>query len=794
VAGLLKSRKARASRKAWLSAAVSVLPLAAALAAGTALPAFAQTAPNASPTGLPSGLPSTPGEREQLLLAADSLVYDFDGESVSAVGGVQIVYGGYRLVSRSVTFNRKTGRMRASGNVELIEPGGNRIYADEIDVTDNFSDGFVNALRLETTENTRFAAARAERSGGNMTVFEKGIYTACEPCAEKPEKPVTWQIKAETIIWNQQRKTIRFEGARFELFGFSLASLPAFEIADHTVRRKSGFMVPTAGYKSTLGAFAKIPYFWAVTPNMDVLLEARGYSRQGLFLSGTFTHQLNNGFYSITAAGISQQNPQLFAAPQDSQNVERGLIGTKGAFRINPRWSFGWDVLAQSDNNFARTYDVDGYSDYRRASEIYLTGLSGRNYMDLRASRFEIQDGGNPGAQERQALVLPSLDYRHTLDEAVLGGEFTISANGRNIDRQRNDISGTSVRGIAGQNGRMTVAADWQRTMIAPGGLAITALAGVRGDGFYTDYDNAAFVGLQPVSYDVPGSFFRGMATAGLDIRYPVLFTAEGSTHVFEPRVQILARPDAAGQNNLGLPNEDSQSLVFDAASLFDTDKFSGLDRVEGGVRANAGLRYSGTWDNGLRADALFGQSFHLSGDNPYAAPDLVYAGAFSGLETDTSDFVASASVGYTVPKGSDALFTSWSIGAGGRFDEETFAMRRGDVELTAANATASVALRYSFIDDQPNYGYSVNREEIKGSANLKFAEYWTASAAATFNLSADKIASYGVGLRYDDECFTYGMSFNESRNVVSGERTRTIGLNFSVRTIGEFGNNFSAN
>ncbi|NJR13058.1 MAG: LPS-assembly protein LptD [Phyllobacteriaceae bacterium] len=729
-----------------------------------------------------------------MLLAADSLVYDFDGESVSAVGGVQIVYGGYRLVSRNVTFNRKTGRMLASGNVELIEPGGNRIYADEIDVTDNFSDGFVNALRLETTENTRFAAARAERANGNMTVFEKGVYTACEPCAEKPDKPVTWQVKAETIIWNQQRKTIRFEGARFELFGFPLASLPSFEIADHTVTRKTGFLIPSAGYKSDLGAYAKIPFFWAIAPNMDALLETRAYSRQGVFVSGTFTHQLNNGAYSITAAGISQQNPSVFTTAQDSGNVERGLIGSKGAFRINPRWSFGWNVLAQSDNNFARTYDVAGYNDYRRASEIYLTGLSGRNYFDLRASRFEIQDGANPGAQKQQALVLPALDYRHTFDEAVLGGEFTISANGRNIDRSQDDITGTSVRGLAGQNGRMTLAAGWQRTMIAPGGLAITALAGLRGGAFYTDYDNAGFIGLQPVSYDVPDSFFRGMATAGLDIRYPVLFTGTGSSHVFEPRVQILARPDAAGQATLGLPNEDSQSLVFDAASLFDTDKFSGLDRVEGGVRANAGLRYSGTWDNGLRADALFGQSFHLSGDNPYAAPDLAYAGAFSGLETDTSDFVTSASLGYTVPQGSDAVFTSWMLGAGGRFDEKTFAMRRADVELTAASAVASVGVRYSFIDEQPNYGFSSDREEVKTSASVKFAEHWTANAAATFNLSADKLASYGVGLRYDDECFTYGMSFNESRNVISGERTRTIGVNFSLRTIGDFGNNFTAN
>jgi LPS-assembly protein len=45
-----------------------------------------------------------------------------------------------------------------------------------------------------------------------------------------------------------------------------------------------------------------------------------------------------------------------------------------------------------------------------------------------------------------------------------------------------------------------------------------------------------------------------------------------------------------------GLPNEDAQSFVFDATSLFERDKFSGFDRAEGGTRANVGMRYTGSY------------------------------------------------------------------------------------------------------------------------------------------------------------------------------------------------------
>jgi LPS-assembly protein len=737
-----------------------------------------------APAYAQSALDVSAGGNGQMLLAADSLIYDFDGETVTAVGGVQIKYNGYDLVARKVKFNRKTKRLVATGNVELTQQDGTKLYADEIDVTDNLADGFINALRVETTDNTRFAAVRATRENGNIATFERGVYTACEPCRDHPEKPPTWQVKAETIIWNQQRKTLRFQGARFELFGFSLAALPSFEIADHTVKRKSGFLVPTAAYNTNLGASVNIPYFWALAPNMNLTTTARVYSNQGLFASGKFEHQLNSGSYSVTIAGIQQQNSDAFdAGTVDNLNDGRAMIGTKGAFKINPRWSFGWDILEQTDKNFSRTYGVKGYSDARRASEIYLTGLGGRNYFDLRASRFEVQEiypAGHPfAANEKQATV-------------VLGGELNFRLNGRSINRETSDTiaqSGSvdSWRGIAGSNGRLTAAVDWQSTFIVPGGLSITPIAALRADGLFADYDDPTLgneAASRVLAAETRDTLFRGLVTAGVDLRYPILFTTPNSTHILEPRVQLLARNDVEGQEKLGLANEDAQSLVFDASTLFDRDKFSGLDRVEGGVRANVGLRYSGTFNNGLRADALIGQSFHLAGDNPFAAPDLVFAGAYSGLETNTSDYVASASLGYQ----------GFSIGAGARFDEKNFDVRRADVQVASVTDTLSLSARYSYIEAQPQYGFADDRQEVKGAATVKFAENWRASASAVYNIEAAKISNYSLGLRYNDVCTTYGMSFTESRDVVTDKRTRSIGFNISLRTLIELSNDVGVN
>jgi lipopolysaccharide assembly outer membrane protein LptD (OstA) len=178
------------------------------------------------------------------------------------------------------------------------------------------------------------------------------------------------------------------------------------------------------------------------------------------------------------------------------------------------------------------------------------------------------------------------------------------------------------VRGIEGTNGRVTAEAEWKRTFITDAGLVITPLLHVQGDGTFVDQTQLSIDSIdemafnQGVAADIRSEYFRYMATAGLEARWPVLFSTASATHVLEPVGQIFARPDERYAETLGIPNEDAQSAAFDATSLFDRDKFSGYDRIEGGTRANLRLRYTGTFSNGWTAHALGGQSYHLAGLN----------------------------------------------------------------------------------------------------------------------------------------------------------------------------------
>ena len=187
-----------------------------------------------------------------MLVQADEINYDYANERVSAVGNVQIYYSGSTLEADRVIYDQKTKRLHAEGNVRLTEPDGKVTYGEILDLSDDYRDGFVDSLRLERPEQTRIAATRADRSGGNYTVFQNGVYTACEPCKDDPKKPPKWQVKAARIIHDQGEKMIYFEDARLEFFGVPLAWLPYFSAPDPTVKRKSGFLMPLFRHRAAL--------------------------------------------------------------------------------------------------------------------------------------------------------------------------------------------------------------------------------------------------------------------------------------------------------------------------------------------------------------------------------------------------------------------------------------------------------------------------------------------------------------------------------------------------------------
>lgn len=724
----------------------------------------------------------------KLALTANDLVYNRDSQRIIASGVVRINYAGYRMVAQRVEYDQKTGRVIARGDIELIEPSGNRIYADELDVTDDFAEGFVNTLRVETTDNTRIAGQSAERLADDKMVLNNGVYTACLPCAEKPGKAPLWQVKAQRVIQDGKNQTVRLENATFELFGRPIGYLPFLTVPDNTVKRKSGLLFPRMRLVDNLGFGVGVPYFHVLSDTSDVTVTPTYFTKQGLLLETEIRQRLETGQHVLRAAGIIQRNPDSFVpGTSDALNKERGMIASKADFEINQRWKFGWDAMVQTDNNFARTYELNGYDGEVQTNKIYLAGESERNSFEANAFYFNVQDRDNNEQKERrQAIVHPVVDYRYFVPDPVYGGELSLSANLTSLTRRSQDAYELDLsprfNGLKGTYTRMTLETEWKRSHTFDSGLQLTGLLAGRGDLISTDMAPVNFTTMNG-TFGYPGQFedgftARGMVTAGLEARYPVLFSALNSSHIVEPIAQIFVRPN---EQRAGLlPNEDAQAMVFDAASLFERDKFSGYDRMEGGTRANLGIRYTGTFDNGYGLRGIFGQSFHLAGENSYASQDILNIGANSGLETDRSDYVLMAAI--DAPMG---LSISNSL----RLDKDDFSVRRSETAASYSNHAVTGRMSYTRVEEQPDYGYNDKREIVQVAAKVRLDDNWALFGSMNYDIRGKFSAERSIGFEYQDECTILAFAFKDKG---TGDSTReaandwSINARLSFRTLGD--------
>jgi len=295
-------------------------------------------------------------------------------------------------------------------------------------------------------------------------------------------------------------------------------------------------------------------------------------------LEGEFRQRFDNGWHTVNLAAINQNNPGSFSAgTSGALETKRAAVSSRAEFQLNHNWVFGWDAMLQTDNNFSYSYILNTGSNYYRTNEVYLKGLGNRNYFDLRAMYFDMQDGDPLSALEhKQAIVRPILDYHYIHPTSVAGGELSATVNMTSIQRDKNDfltVAGYNrFRGLAGDYSRLTTELEWKLQIIVPGGLVLTPLLAARADGYQLNLQNPSSLDPSYTSFDTGSSATRTMLTAGLEARYPIEITARGAVIFSEPIAQIFARPDE--QSPGSLPNDDAQSFVFDATNLFERQVF----------------------------------------------------------------------------------------------------------------------------------------------------------------------------------------------------------------------------
>ena len=703
----------------------------------------------------------TANTSDPMLLQADEMIYDNENNRVTAKGNVEIYYGNYTLLAERVIYDRNANTLTAVGNVRIKDPSGSIITSDSMTLTDDFRDGFIDALKVVTRQDTRIVARTAQREAGNVTVFYDGWFTPCKPCETNPNRPPTWRIRAGEITHRKDEATITYRNAFFDFFGVPLFYVPYFQSADPTVKRKSGFLMPMYSQSDRLGSTFRVPYYFALSDHFDFTFDPLITTEAGVVWQGNWRHRLASGAYNIDLAGVFDDGTREGSLPGDLGF--QGSVLSKGKFALNPYWAWGWDITAEEPDTFRRFYGLSTKLQTDQVSQLYMEGLHDRNYASMRfydtntllATKDPLAD----------AVVYPIIDYDYIVGRPVLGGELGFNSN---LMALKNYDNTDSNRAIA--------QAYWRRQLIDPIGQVWTPFGRVRGDLYavnnFVDFDGDHTVDNidTETGYEVNQGFARGVALVGGEYRYPWVARTGNVSHVLEPVGQIIVRTPSVGDQS-EIPNEDARSLVFDDTLLFEIDKFSGYDRIETGTRANAALRYTANFPQGGYARGVFGQSYQLAGDNPFNEN--------SGLATDASDYVGSLYLEAARYLGLVAQF---------RFDEENMDVKRTTLGSRGAVGPVGYMINYAQTAPEDETSSDLSREEIVGRGALALTDTWALLGGVRYDLVNDEVLLGGAGIRYRNHCLAASVLFEQSNitdEVIEPETRVTV--NISLKYLGSY-------
>jgi len=708
-----------------------------------------------------AGAVATPSESDRIAFEADRLEYQQDADTVTAIGNVVLHREDQSVRADRVTWNRVSGEIVAEGSVRFVDADGNELFVDRLELTDELKAGAMENMLLVLREGGRLAAERGTRGESGTVVLERAAYTGCavedeHGCSKRP----SWRITAKRVTYDPDKKTVRFAGARLELFGIRLMPLPGLVVATDG-RAISGPLIPDVRLSASNGVEFSETWYQRLSNNRDVALTGYVYTKALPMLSGQYRALTDDGAYQITGYVTKSERVPVSGTNTGQQDDFRGYLFANGRFQLDPHWSVTFSGRVASDRTFLRRYDIS--RDDRLRSMIDVERIDGNSYLSISGWATQTLRVGED--QGQVPIAVPLIDYRRRIDEPLLGGK---------LDLQFNTLAITRTDGQDTQ--RAFASATWSLRKLTGMGQEVTLTGLVRGDVYHTGQtlltDTVAYRGN-------PGWTTRGVAIGAIDVKWPFVGAFMGGTQVFTPRIQLVVSPTI---ENLAVPNEDSRAIELETSNLFALNRFPGYDRVEDGVRFTYGFDWQ--WERpSWRVSTTFGQSYRLS-----TKPTLFPVG--TGLDERFSDFVGRTEVRYR-----DFVKLTHRF----RLDKDNLAFRRNEIDATVGSHKTYVEVGYLKLNRDITSGFEDlrDREELRLSARVAFANYWSLFGSGVFNLTnrdedptsqSDGFEALRtrLGVAYQDDCLELGFTWRRDY-VTTGdaERGNTYQLHLALRNLG---------
>tara|TARA_B100000963_G_scaffold64838_1_gene52943 strand:- start:6062 stop:8458 length:2397 start_codon:yes stop_codon:yes gene_type:complete len=340
------------------------------------------------------------------IIETDQAEYDEKNQIFKTVGLTKgITSTKYEFKSNNIIFDNKNRIIKSNENTEIVDLNDNLIKLDNFNYnidknifnsigkitfkdskknTYEFSQIYIDTDKKEilgtdikaylNQDDLKFNKKNKPRVFSNSALikqdtktFRKSIFTTCD--YRENDKCPPWSIQSSKLFHDSLKKTIYYDNAVIKVYDIPVFYLPKLAHPDPTVKRRSGFLVPSFSDSNNLGPGISIPYFFDLNKDKNFTLTSRMFVSENPLFLGEY-HQVfkNSNFY--IDAGFTEGFKKTSSTKKTGEKSHFFSKFTK-KFDLNEDASSTLDISVQSvsDDSYLKLFKIDSsLADYNKDS------------------------------------------------------------------------------------------------------------------------------------------------------------------------------------------------------------------------------------------------------------------------------------------------------------------------------------------------------------------------------------------------------------------------------------------
>ena len=514
---------------------------------------------------------------QKIKIIADEITVEDSTKVIEASGNAQAEdEKGTKLVSDLIIYKELESRIDAKGNVVYFDLEGNTFYFDEL-TTDNEIKNLqgLNA-KARFDDGSRIVGSSLIKKE-NLSSLNDAEYTPCLENDYLIKNCPGWKLKSNKIYQNNESKTIHYDHARIHLFNVPVFYLPYFSHPDPSVKKRSGFLMPTVETDQNLGDSFSIPIFYNIKSNLDLTFTPTFQSKSNNFYSINY-RQLNNiGNFNIDAS-IDDNNDKTGTSQHIFFNSKLN----------NPYGSL--DAFAQTSNNdtYMRKNKINKMTvlksglSFERSHENYFFSMDTIGYKHL-----AIQGG------EQWEYVYPRITYNiNDIEDDLLKGNITLNNQfhfNKSLSENYTTLASSQL--------------NWYKNTIeSKSGLVFENRANLRLVSISIDNkntDDTDNIRIYPQIHSV--------------MSYPLIKANSNVTQTLSPVVMPIIAPY----------NNYTEAQTISSSNLFSSNRATSITQWESGPRVNYRIDWLIDNNDDKSLKLTVGQSFRLNKNSSDSSEEL---------------------------------------------------------------------------------------------------------------------------------------------------------------------------